>query len=142
MTISHEDQDVIEREADAHWHHGHQIPRTVNRVDGCDCGGIERHRVDCTIHDLDREQVLANIAASRERSAAYCAEINRIRNSRHRVRWEALFTDLEPSVYSPRPAYTRVPTGACELTCMCGWSCIVPAGQVDTAITEHEGTTP
>lgn len=33
MTIRREDRDAIEREAESHWHHGHQIPKTVNRVD-------------------------------------------------------------------------------------------------------------
>ncbi|MEU5157320.1 hypothetical protein [Glycomyces sp. NPDC021274] len=143
MTISPEDQALIEQEASAHlqfepWYQARRpIPKSVNRVDGCDCGGIQLHRVDCTITSLDREQALANIDAANERSAAYCAEITRIRNSTHRVSWEALFVDMGPS--GTRMFDTRVPTGACELTCTCDWSTIVPVDQVDAIIAEHEG---
>lgn len=119
MTISPEDQALIEREASAHAHLvSHRTPKAVNRVDGCDCGGIEWHRVDCAITGLDRAQALANIDAANERSAAYCAEINRIRTSTHRVSEEALFTDLGPM--GRRMVETRVPNGAMELTCTCG----------------------
>lgn len=138
MTITPEDQSVIEREAGAHWHQvNHQIPKTVNRVDGCDCGGIELHRVDCTIWDLDRAAALAHVDAANERSAAYCAEINRILSSTHRVSEEALSMDLGPS--GSRMFNTRVPTGARELTCTCGWHTIVPEDQADAVIAEHEG---
>lgn len=87
MTITPEDRDLIEREASAHaqldpWAQSSRpIPKSVNRVDGCNCGGIEWHRVDCSITGLDRAQALANIDGVNERSAAYCAEINRIRRS-------------------------------------------------------------
>lgn len=89
MTISQEDQALIEREASAHAHLvSHQIPKAVSRVDGCNCGGTESHRVAspwsseaaCPIWDLDREQVLANINAANERLVAYCAETTRLNN--------------------------------------------------------------
>lgn len=89
MTISPEDQALIEREASALAHLvSHQTPKAVTRVNGCDCGGIEWHRVaspwsgeaGCAIWGLDREQFLANIDAANERSAAYCAELNHIRS--------------------------------------------------------------
>jgi hypothetical protein len=82
VTISPEDQDLIEQEASAHlqlapWDRAARpIPKSVNRVDGCNCGGIRLHRVDCTLGELDDEQIVANIDAANERSAAYCAEIN------------------------------------------------------------------
>jgi len=145
MSISPEDQALIEGEASAHmqidpWDRSRRpIPRSVNRVDGCDCGGIELHRVDCTITSLDREQALANIAAANERSVAFCAEITRIRSSTHRVSEEALFTDLGP--VGPRMFETRVPNGALELTCTCGWHTIVPVDQAEAAIAGHGGTT-
>lgn len=141
MTITPEDQAVVEREARAHWQQlNHQVPKTVNRVDGCDCGGIELHRVGCTIHDLDREAALERIDAANERSAAYCAEINRIRSSTHRVSEEALFMDLGPT--GRRMVETRVPTGALELTCTCGWITTVPLDQADAVVAEHEGAAP
>ncbi len=84
MTINPEDQATIEREAAAHmasspWDRAlRPIPKAVNRVEGCNCGGISLHRVGCAIGDLDRGQALANIDAANERSIAYCAEITRI----------------------------------------------------------------
>lgn len=93
MTISPKDQALIEREASAHAHLvSHQIPKAVSRVEGCNCGGTESHRVAspwsseaaCSIWDLDREQSLANIVAANERLLAYCAETTRIHNREHK----------------------------------------------------------
>jgi hypothetical protein len=56
----------------------------------------------------------------------------------HEVQWENLYMDMDPSVFSRPFATTRVPTGACELTCSCGWHELVPTDKVETAIAEHE----
>lgn len=93
MTISPEDQALIEQEASAHAHLvSHQIPKAVGSVDGCDCGGSEWHRAAsswssepaCSIWGLDREQYLANIDAANERLIAYCAETTRLNNLHRR----------------------------------------------------------
>lgn len=60
-------------------------------------------------------------------------------NITHEVSEEALFTDLGP--VGPRMSEIRVPNGAVELDCTCGWHTIVPVDQADTTIAEHEGTT-
>jgi hypothetical protein len=56
-----------------------------------------------------------------------------------KVSEEALFTDLGP--VGPRMSEVRVPNGALELTCTCGWHKIVPVDQADALIAEHEGAT-
>jgi hypothetical protein len=93
VTISQEDQALIEREATAHAHlASHEIPKAVGRVNGCNCGGTEWHRAAspwssepaCSIWDLDREQYLANIDDANERLIAYCAETTRLNNLHRR----------------------------------------------------------
>jgi hypothetical protein len=58
------------------------VPREVTQVDGCDCGGIEWHRMDgpygpaCSIWSVPHEQAMAAIAASNERERQFGEALN------------------------------------------------------------------
>lgn len=53
------------------------VPLEITRVEGCDCGGLDFHRVDCTIFQLDRDRITANVDAARQRLRGYTAAMNK-----------------------------------------------------------------
>lgn len=56
-----------------------KVPKAVYQIDGCDCGGIDIHRNDCTIHELDDRDVQARIHTAWSRLRAYDDELHRLR---------------------------------------------------------------
>lgn len=52
------------------------VPAEVTRVEGCDCGGMEFHRVDCSLYSLPYDGQMAAVDAARDRLASYTADLN------------------------------------------------------------------
>jgi hypothetical protein len=52
------------------------VPQEVTRVDGCDCGGLQWHREDCTIWGVPVAEAKAAVDAAQEREASFTAELN------------------------------------------------------------------
>lgn len=52
------------------------VPREVTRVAGCDCGGMEWHRTDCSIWDEDAARSEAALEVTRARLEDYTAALN------------------------------------------------------------------
>ena len=52
------------------------VPAEVSRVEGCDCGGQQWHRQDCTIFSLPYETAQGAVDASLERERAFTDRLN------------------------------------------------------------------
>lgn len=52
------------------------VPPEVTAVAGCNCGGLDWHRTDCTIRSLPSEVAMAAIDAARTRSQAFTDHLN------------------------------------------------------------------
>jgi hypothetical protein len=53
-----------------------KIPDEVSRVDGCSCRGVQYHRADCTIFDLELEDAIAATEQAEQRIQAYTDRLN------------------------------------------------------------------
>ena len=53
-----------------------EVPDEVTRVNGCDCGGLDYHRWDCTIWSLPFDVRMTAVDAARAREQAFTAALN------------------------------------------------------------------
>lgn len=51
------------------------IPAGVSQVEGCNCGGVTRHRTDCSLWEMGDEQAAAAISDAEARITAYVANL-------------------------------------------------------------------
>jgi hypothetical protein len=52
------------------------VPPEVTAVAGCNCGGLEWHREDCTIWSVPADAAMAAVDAALAREQAFSAELN------------------------------------------------------------------
>lgn len=53
-----------------------QVPPEVYAVSGCNCGGLQWHREDCSIWSIPHAEWMAALDAAEARLAAYVAAMN------------------------------------------------------------------
>jgi hypothetical protein len=54
-----------------------RVPDEITKVDGCNCGGFDLHRADCSIFDLPHDRAQAAVDEAHERLQAWTDELNR-----------------------------------------------------------------